>query len=212
MIRTSELGSGETAYADAEWMPEGAGGPLPALVVGAGGIRWCNEAPVPLPERLDAAAAAALALLAVAREAVGAAAERPGRVEVRGSGLVAHLVRKLAGERASHDPEPRGRPAVVVETTGDPAAVVEATRSVADLGLVVLAGEPAGRDLDLNLYSDVHVRGLEVVGAPRPLRGRLADPEPHELSLLAETEPVLARLEPGEPAGAGGLWYAIAGS
>jgi hypothetical protein len=65
------------------------------------------------------------------------------------------------------------------DTTGDPDAIADATRRLADGGVLVLAGESAGRRTDINLYPDVHVRGLRVVGAG-PL---LAQGPPSEASV-----------------------------
>ena len=50
-------------------------------------------------------------------------------------------------------------PQVFVEMTGEPTALEQATKAVADGGVILLAGEPAGR-VDLNMYADVHRRGL----------------------------------------------------
>ena len=48
--------------------------------------------------------------------------------------------------------------------------IVDATRRVADLGTIVLVGEALGRTADMNLYADVHVRGLTLVGVSPPLQ------------------------------------------
>ena len=54
----------------------------------------------------------------------------------------------------------------VVETTGEPAEVEAALRRAPDLGVVVLAGPVPGETPAINLYGDVHVRGLTVVCVP----------------------------------------------
>jgi hypothetical protein len=51
----------------------------------------------------------------------------------------------------------------IVETTGDFARVRDALRACPDLGTVVLAGPIAGSPPALDLYADLHVRGLTVV-------------------------------------------------
>jgi len=81
-------------------------------------------------------------------------------VEVVGDSALARAVRSRLAER---DTSGADRPAAVVETTGDPVRIEEAIRRVADLGTVVLAGpvQPAADPLDL--YSDLHLRGLTVV-------------------------------------------------
>jgi threonine dehydrogenase-like Zn-dependent dehydrogenase len=93
--------------------------------------------------------------LAVA--AVGGAAS----VEVMGHGPLAAAVRaRLAGT----GPAAWGPPAAIVEASGDPAAIRAALARVADLGTVVLAGPAPAAGTSLDLYADVHVRGLTVVG------------------------------------------------
>ena len=86
-----------------------------------------------------------------------------GAVEVTGSGPLAAEVRRLLGARPS---QAGGAPAAVVETTGERAAVAEALRRVATLGTVVLAGPVPSAPVTLDLYADLHVRGLTVVGLP----------------------------------------------
>lgn len=131
-------------YADREWVAAGAAADAPAVVAA------------------DADAAAAM-LAALARDAVAAASG--DRVAVTGDGLVAAEARRLLADEGRLADE---SPNAVVETTGDPAAIVSATERVADMGTVVLAGEPAGRALRLDLYPDIHLRGLRMLGVPRP--------------------------------------------
>ena len=148
---TSSLRSGVTAYVDADWISDSSSSAA-ALVLPASG----DEA-----DRI-----AGRALIAVALRVVEAlAGVAPERIEVTGSGFVAGAVRRLLGT-AQPAPGADGRPAAVVETTGDPERVLAATRRLEDMGVLVLAGEPADRLLRLDLYSDVHLRGLQVVGVP----------------------------------------------
>ena len=84
----------------------------------------------------------------------------PGDVEVVGDGPLADRLRALLG-RAS----PPDRPAATIDTTGDLAAIAEALRRLDSLGTLVLAG-PAPANAALDLYSDLHVRGLTMVGLP----------------------------------------------
>lgn len=58
------------------------------------------------------------------------------------------------------------RPATVVETTGSGAGLEAALALVGDLGTVVLAGPVAAEAMTLDLYTDLHVRGLTLVGLP----------------------------------------------
>jgi hypothetical protein len=93
--------------------------------------------------------------------AVQAVSEVKGPVEVTGSDALADAIRQ-ALPRAR--PEPNDRPSAVIETTGDPQMIEEPTRRLADEGILVLAGEPSEPAVELNLYPDVHGRGLWVVG------------------------------------------------
>lgn len=88
-----------------------------------------------------------------------AALPTEGGVEVTGDGPLALAAReRLAGRPAQE------RPDVVVETTGDPDAILDAIARVVDCGTVVLAGPKLGEPVLLNLYTDLHARGLRLVG------------------------------------------------
>ena len=92
---------------------------------------------------------------------LAAAREGPPPVEVHGSGPVAEQLRAqlgLAGELLSE------RPGTVVETSGELAGVERAMQRVEDLGTVVLAGPPVGPDEAIDLYANLHVRGLTLIG------------------------------------------------
>jgi threonine dehydrogenase-like Zn-dependent dehydrogenase len=106
---------------------------------------------------------AAARLVAAAARAVGAALanDDPADVEVLGDGALAVAVRLAlgSGDAPQH-------PRAVVETSGGAQAVVSALQRVADLGTVLLAAAPSPGSLPLNLYPDVHVRGLELIGLP----------------------------------------------
>jgi hypothetical protein len=79
--------------------------------------------------------------------------------EVVGAGPLADALRaRLAA--------PAAPPAAIVDTTGDAAAIADALARVDDLGTVVLAGPPPDGPVALDLYADVHVRGLTVAGVP----------------------------------------------
>jgi hypothetical protein len=183
-----EVAEQRCAVLDREWAPRGTTTAVPALVLDALGD--------------DAALLGAHALVAIAREAVGAATE--DAVAVTGEGLVAFEARRLLQEQgrlARDDAQP---PSSVIETTGDPAAVADATQRVRTMGAVVLAGEPAGRVGDLDFYPDVHRRGLRIVGvgravssSPPPDRGELPDG--------------LQRLRIGERLDQTARWYCVSG-
>jgi hypothetical protein len=134
---------GRVAYVDASSLD----GAAEAMAVDAGG---------PLDDRgLNALGALAGPIL----EALAAAA---GPLEVPGDGALATFLR-------AQRPAPDGaeRPAVVVELTGRAEAILGATTRVRDLGTVILARDPVA-PIDLDLYPDVHVRGLRLVGSPPP--------------------------------------------
>jgi threonine dehydrogenase-like Zn-dependent dehydrogenase len=89
-----------------------------------------------------------------------ALAAGPEWVEVLGGGELAESLRSRLGARAAG----HSRPGAVIETTGDSEAIAHALRTVADLGTVVLAGPPPAGGAALDLYADLHVRGLTLVG------------------------------------------------
>ena len=153
------------AFFDADWVPRQAG-PVPALLVADGELRASWGGPGVAIGTLAAADAVALALAAAAQEVADVVSDVPGSVEVLGSGAVARLVRELVADTARSDAD---RPAAIVDCSGDPEAIAAAAERVDDLGTLVLAGPPPGDPLTLDLYPDVHVRGLRLVGAPPPL-------------------------------------------
>lgn len=183
-VVAAELPPGSAAFFDREWAPLDRAGSIPAVVVAG-----------PADQRVERAART---LAAIAAAAVAAVPNR--RVAVTGAGLVAAAARRqLAAEGRLASPRDDA-PAAVVETTGDPAKIVAATRRVADAGTVVLAGEPLERTYDLDLYSDVHVRGLRVVG--RGPRVAVTGSQPTER---------LQRLAPGQLLDAAMQWHCVIG-
>jgi hypothetical protein len=167
---TLDLPPGSVAYVDADWLPRSGFGPVVALVLSPdGSFQFGDGAPVALPSDLDPDVAAGLALEAVAEEARAAVAGLPGHgVDVTGRGYIASAVRRLVGD--DHVGLPREQPLAIIETTGEREAIVEASRRVATLGCIVLAGEtPASPPIDL--YPDLHARSLTLMGIGRPLSG-----------------------------------------
>lgn len=168
----ADLSRGSLAFVDRDWLPE-TSGPVPAIVVSRNGrVAWGDDPAVDAFESSDPVAAAARALLAVALEAAGVV-DGLAPVSVTGGGLVAQFVRGLV-ERRTAVPAARSRdvepPRAIVDTTGRSAAIGDATRRVAVLGTVVLVGESSSGSVALDLYPDVHVRGLTLVGVAPPLR------------------------------------------
>lgn len=64
----------------------------------------------------------------------------------------------------AEEPDQRRPPELVVERTGTADGVRAALAQVADLGTVVLAA-PLSAPVELDLYADLHVRGLTLLGA-----------------------------------------------
>ena len=186
------LARGGGAYVDGDWLPSEPGGEVPALVLDPAGV--------------DPDARAAQALTRVARESVAHVEGRSGAVDVTGAGLVAAIARQLLGGRVAAPGAAAPRPEAVIDTTGDPDRIAAATRRVADLGLVVLAGESTERQLDLDLYPDVHVRGLELVGVTPMLVSDLEDDDD------APPVPAPAEVEIGAPLPRAAVWYRITGA
>jgi hypothetical protein len=172
-----ELAPGQVAYVDGGIASPG---PVDALVVVAG-------------SELDDAAGSLAALAGPVREALGGASTD---VEVLGDGAVARLVRRL-----SDAPRPETAPRVVVDLTGDPEAIRGALARLADLGTLLLARDPSV-PLDLDLYPDVHVRGLRVVGVPRPSAERRP-------AVVAGDVPAPVEATLGEPVAEGAAWYRV---
>lgn len=84
-----------------------------------------------------------------------------GPIEIVGEGPLADELRARLGDRARLHPD---GPSAIIDTTGDAAAVVSALQRVDDLGTVVLAGPQRSKPVALDLYADVHVRGLTIIG------------------------------------------------
>jgi threonine dehydrogenase-like Zn-dependent dehydrogenase len=97
------------------------------------------------------------------KAAVALLADDKGLVEVLGAGAFADEVRRLLADRARPASE-HARPSAIIETTGEADAVAAALQRVADLGTVVLVGPLPSEPLALDLYTDLHVRGLTLVG------------------------------------------------
>ena len=203
--------AGSIAYVDRDWLPA-ARGPVSSLTVASdGALAWCGGPPVRGASKLNPETRAALLLLAVAKDAAAAVEGVPSAsVAVTGKGLIAQHVREMVGCPAAA----RGaeRPAAIVETTGDPGVIVEATRTLSDQGTLVLVGEALGRQLDMNLYPDVHRRGLTLIGVARPLQepGALAAAPEEDLPVRRSCE-LLASVRSGEPLVPDATWYAVSG-
>lgn len=198
VLRTLEdLPLGYRAYVDADWSSS-LGGGGPAIVAdGSGSLMWTpsegmvvRELPVKDP---DVAASRAIAWVA---DRATAAARACGRdIEVTGRGATANAVRRLLAVGPTVRPSEVGRPAGIVLTSAGVEELVAATQRVADLGRIVIAAE-FREAIAFDLYPDVHLRGLTLVGVPGPLEDD-GDLEAHPLeSLILES---LIHLEVGSP-------------
>lgn len=83
-----------------------------------------------------------------------------------------------------------GAYAVVIEATGAAPVINEALQAAARLGRVVLLGSTRGITEGVNFYRDVHIKGLEVIGAHESIRatggdyGRLFSAHTDEATIL----------------------------
>lgn len=84
-----------------------------------------------------------------------------GFVEVLGDGELAAGLRSRLGLRLRHGTDPAQ---AAIDTTGDPAVIAGALARLEDLGTLVLTGPPAPATVVLDLYVELHVRGLTIVG------------------------------------------------
>jgi 2-desacetyl-2-hydroxyethyl bacteriochlorophyllide A dehydrogenase len=64
---------------------------------------------------------------------------------------------------------------VSIEATGNPAVINDALHAVAPLGRVILLGSPRGR-IEIDPYSDIHSRGVSVIGAHANTTAAAANP------------------------------------
>jgi hypothetical protein len=208
VVLVAAVPPGSLAYVDRDWIPCSSGVVAAIIAAENGGLAWCGCSPVPVPSGIDLDTASAAALLAVARDAAAVETRTTGPVEVIGNGLIAQQVRALVGSpvRAAGVE----RPHAIVDVTGDPAVIADATRRIADLGTLVLVGENLGRNVELNLYPDVHGRGLTLVGMAPPLQHAAfeAGVEPDDPA-LASCRELLVQVPSGVPLPPGGAWYRV---
>jgi hypothetical protein len=212
--RIMDLPCGSVAYIDRDWLPS-TSAEVPALIAADGALAWCDGPAVQVEDGVDSDTAAILAFLAVSRAAVAAVEHAdPVSVEVTGSGLIAHQVRALLGNGSPESSESArlDRPIAVVDGTGDVSVIVDATERLTNLGTLVLVGESRGHELEMNLYPDVHVRGLTLVGIPPPLQEsplhaltEAGDPLVASSRRLLVTAPSAASLPPEA------AWYRVSG-
>lgn len=187
-------------YVDADWRNESVATSFTGIAVADGRLFW-NDAPevaVPI-ESADADLRAAELLLAYSAR-IAAVIGDATSVDVVGIGALSDLVRRQLPAlvvRAS------AAPTAVAVLTSNPRAVIDAFGSLADLGTLVLAC-PGNPGCPLDLYSDLHRRGLRMVGVPRPLPGEASSGENTEA--ISELVTGLVDVVASEDAPGGG-WF-----
>lgn len=87
--------------------------------------------------------------------------EERGAVAVAGEGTLARDLKERLRSRLA---DPGAGASMVIETTGEPEQIARALKSVENLGVIVLAGPPPAEPVALDLYGDLHVRGLRMIG------------------------------------------------
>ena len=179
-------------FVDGDRVVAGYEGEVPALEVAA------DDAEEAIRHARAALGGWAGSCLRVVREGLS---RRSGSVEVTGAGALAQLVRAGVAELDATGPV-----AVVVETTGDPTRLHAALADVADLGAVVLAGAPLGREVIVDTYEHIHRRGLVVVGVAE-LDG--AVDSAGDAVADGATLPAPETVSPSAVAAAGSAWYHV---
>jgi hypothetical protein len=160
-----DLSSYRYAYVDGDWLPEtGRRDGTPALLTDGQTLTWLRQTTA-VPDGVDADAAAGSIMARAARDAIERLGDTPARVAVTGHGAIAAAARSALGVQLCSD-EMSGPPDAWIECSGTVDALRSATRTVQDMGIVVLVGEPADEPVELDLYRDVHLRGLRLVGVP----------------------------------------------
>jgi hypothetical protein len=198
--------AGSSLYFDGEWVLGGAPTLLAPIVVKKdGSVGWGGQAVGDVGgDEPDVVAARLLSALAGDASAKARSAAEDGPIEVLGGGFVADSTRALLGAKPDSWKGPSIRPQVIVDTTGDPETIADATRRLANLGSLILAGESRGGALALDLYADVHLRGLRIIGVDRPHLGQPGATPTHDLIAHPPVEAAADR-----PLPSGGRWYRI---
>ena len=198
------LPAGGTAYIDADWLL----GSAPARVSSAlvhdpergmrwPGGEWCRSSFYEDPD------VSAWWLFDALGRVAAAAVAGMGPVVVAGHGLIAARVRCELVDAVSNGGDSIA-PAAAIETSAQSLGLLAAASAVADLGTVVLAATPLTSNLAFDLYTDVHSRGLRVIGVPDPVEVVLPPACPAE---FARPTPVSA----SGPTGVA-LWFALRSS
>jgi hypothetical protein len=159
-------------YVDVDWQSRPADGQAePVGIAFEEGRLWWTDAPEDAAKVANADRVRRTAeLLAAYMLRIASLLEGHERVEIIGSGAVARALDR----RLSRTRDPDSRPSAIVVLSHDEAVLTDALTRVDDLGVLVLAS-PATRSKDLDLYGDLHRRGLRMLGVPRPRPGDGSD-------------------------------------
>jgi 2-desacetyl-2-hydroxyethyl bacteriochlorophyllide A dehydrogenase len=84
---------------------------------------------------------------------------------------------------------------VAIEATGNPAVINDALHAVAPLGRVVLLGSPRGR-IEIDPYSDIHSKGVTVIGAHANTTAAAGNPY-HRWTLLEQRRVAMELMRQG---------------
>lgn len=198
------LAEDEVAYIDGDWLPGSCyDGPLRAIIVSHTGLFWDGALVIAPNESFDFDSLGLAAFLSLARLAVTHVSVPSGqRIAVPGDGILARAVRQLLGAAATT--EASERPYACIVTSGQSDAIRQALAEVVDLGKVVLAAPAAASQISLDLYRDVHRRGLELEGLS------LADAVATQLRLTQETPVIGPRSAPSGIRVPRAPWYRLA--
>jgi hypothetical protein len=190
---------GWSAYVDADWIPSEASVPAVSLLRGLDGTLTHGGLTLTAPSDISADQAAAAVLEAVVRSVVEIAAACGGEtVEVVGRGIIAARVRSVVNAAPGTGPVD-----IVIDTTGDPVSITMMLTRLRDDGALILAGR--SQRMSIDLYRDVHRRGLHLIGAPNPLDGL-----PRTWAPVPPYEPPTS-ITLGEPPPPEARWYRVTG-
>ena len=153
----ADLPLGGVAYIDSDWIAAAAAhDSIPALSAVGQMLSWQGGDGIVVD---DPDVAAFEALAGVSAEIAAHLADFPPHlIEVFGRGLVAREVRRRLNVNGSEGEAVV--PMAIADTTGDPNVIEAAIHRLGNIGTLILAGPSLGRPFPLDLYADVHVRGL----------------------------------------------------
>lgn len=149
------LDEGDVAFVDADWLPALGRASVRALTVGLAET-GDDRHPIEVARAKLAAAASSVVAYVLEQNKESDVAS----IHVPGRGAFATEVRSRLGVGETPSIGPSATPLVWVETSGDAAALHTALAGVADLGTVVLAAPARQPTIEIDLYRDIHHRGL----------------------------------------------------